>query len=399
MLVANLLTAFLNYLYHFIAGRFLAPAEYGRLESIITLNYFMSVFTGAFLFSAINFLGNVKKKKINSAVHALKKLALKITLILEIVFLISIPFLKRFLRLDNYNLLLIYALWLSFSLLPLVFSAALQSRLKFFYAASANVLATFFKLLTTLLFLLWEGKETTALSGWIIFSIVLLIINYIFVNKIWGKQPIEEIQITNKFWHFSSLALIVNLSLTSLYSSDILLVRFFFTETQSGIYSALSVLGKIIFFGATAILMVSYPLFIKYQRNIKRLKQTFLFSFVFVFSIAALGILAYLLFPHLFIKILYGNQYKAVGQHMFKFALFTGLLAVFNFLCRFFLALETKLIGLIAGISAFTQLLLIFLNHGSINNIINSSICSLLLGIFLALVLLFFYWSNYEKHN
>ncbi len=399
ILVANLITAFLNYLYHFVAGRFLAPAEYGRLESIITLNYFISVFTGAFSLSVVSFIGEIKKEKTLSAVKSLSKLAIKITIIFEIVFFLLSPFIKKFLYLENNMLIYSYALWLGFSFLPLVFGAALQSRLKFVYSAAVSVLSTFLKLLITFILLLLGGKETTALSGWIVLAVVSLLINYIFVQKIWGDQKTEKIKIKKSFWKFSGLALISNFSLTSLYSSDILLVRHFFSERQSGLYSALSVLGKIIFFGASAILMVSYPLFIKYQKNKKRLKQTLLLSIGFVFSITILGIVGFRLFPDFFITALYGNQYKEAVKYMFSFAVFTGLLAIFNLMTRFLLALEEKVIGFIAAITAFMQLALIYFNHNSINAIIRNSIFSLLVGVLLSVFWIIFKLVKNGKQN
>jgi len=73
-------------------------------------------------------------------------------------------------------------------------------------------------------------------------------------------------------------ALLTVAGLTSLYTSDVILVKHFFSSYEAGLYSALGMMGKIIFFASSAITTAMFPIAAeKYaqKKNHKKIKQKY----------------------------------------------------------------------------------------------------------------------------
>lgn len=384
VLIGNSIVSFLNYLYHLIAGRLLLPDQYGLLESLIALTYFILVFTQAFSFSVINLIARAKKSLIFSLVKQLENRALKLSFIFWLLFLILFPFLKEFLHLPNFLIFLLFSLQVFFCFLPAVYLSTLQARLKFFSFSLVGISQSLSKdiFAFVLIFIGWQVKG--ALGGLIISGLIGLLIGQKLVKKYWKrKSEKQNTKLTNHFWRYSFLSLVTNLALTSIYSTDILLVRHYFSSYQSGIYSAVSVLGKMIFFAATSILLVAFPLFVKYKDDYKKLSQTFGLCFLFLLIICLVGLFVFKLWPGAIVKLLYGQGYAEAISFLPYFAVFISLFAVLTLLVQFLLALESSLASWLAGIVALSQIFLILNRHLNLKMIISNSLISTAFGLLL----------------
>lgn len=384
VLIGNILASFFSYLYHLISGRLLSPQQYGLLESLIALTYFSGVFSQSFSFAVINILSRRRQSLILSTVNLLEKKAIWLSIYLWLLTMLFFPILKTLLHLPSFFIYFLFSLQALIAFLPTVYLSSLQARLKFMAFSGLSIIQTAIKVVFAWFFILLGWQAGGAYGGFLMQGIIgiilgISIVNHYWSNRIQKNEPTikEELNIGS----FFSLSFVCNLALTSLFSTDILLVRHYFNLYQAGIYSAGSVLAKIIFFVANAILLVAFPLFSKHQLSLTKLRKVFITAFGYVLVICFGGIITYKFFPQIIVKLLYGEAYKETGNFLSLLAIFTSLLAIFGLVVQFFLALKKKQAVFLASIASVGQIFLIILRHGNLQQIIINSILSVLIAL------------------
>jgi O-antigen/teichoic acid export membrane protein len=382
---ATLLGNFFNYLYHLICGRFLTPNQYGLLESFIALSYFLAVVVSSFNLSIINQVNATSKPLLASLVSALTALAFKLTALIWLIFLLLYPLLKPLLHLDNPYLFLIFSLQILFAFFPMLYLSLLQARFKFRAYALVMTISPLTKTIASLVLLYLGWQLLGAISGLTLAGVAAVLAGYLLVKKTLNlPQSSPPLALPKNFWQFSRLSFITQLSLTSLISSDILLTRFYL-PTDSGSYSALSVVGKIIFFAAAAVLTVSFPIFNKQKLNRIKLKKSFYQAFFLLSFITLIGWLGYQLFPSLILQLMYGFKYQNAAPFLPLFSLFISLYTLLNFFIQLLLALQKPAAAVIAGLTASLQIGLILSRHTNLLLIIQNSLLALSFGLCLSL--------------
>ena len=388
--LGSLITGLFNYLYHLITGRMFTPSQYGLLESLIALSYFSGVLVQAFSFSVIGLTAKAPEKEIYGISKKLELEVIKISFFILLIFLISYPLSQKFLKLPDFGLFLILGLLIVLSFFSTIYSSILQAKLKFFVFSLLIVFQALIKFIFATIFIYLGLKVLGALSGIVISTIAAIFIGRLLIKKYWNnlnKKTAVIKKLPEKFWSFSLLSLLTILGLNSIYSSDILLVRFYFSEFESGIYAAGSIIGKIIFFASTAILLVTFPIFIKNKDNKKKLLKYFNFSFLFLALICLFSVVIYKNHPLFVINLLYGKKYCETANLLFSFSIFVSLLALFNLPVQLLLALKSYWSVFLSLGTTILQIFLIIINHQSLQIIINNSIIGLTSGLFLGLLL------------
>lgn len=382
--IANLL----NYLYHLFTGRLLGPEQYGLLSSLIGSTYFFGVLSGTFSISIINLTGNQKKELIPSTIHFLEKKAIRVSFFLWLLFLTLFPLFKKIFHFQEFSIFFIYSLQLLLIFVPTIYLAVLQAKLKFLYFSIIAVSITVFKLLSTLIFIKTGFKIQGALAGLVATGVGAFILGKIFTTKLWPRKkiPKNNIKLGRKFWSYSFLVLLTSLFLTSLISTDLILARYYLPALDSGLYSATSNLGKIIYFTAFSALTVAFPLFIKHKNNPQKLKRVFHLGFLLIAVICFVGTLSYKLFPQLIPVLLYGPQYKSTAPLMFPIAINFSLYAFFHLSILVLLALGKPLSVYLTGFAALGQIILLSFRHQTPAIFIQNTFFVLIFACFIGLV-------------
>ncbi|MBI3558925.1 oligosaccharide flippase family protein [Candidatus Gottesmanbacteria bacterium] len=389
VLGGNLLSGIFNYLYHPLVGRFLDPASYGLIESLVVLSYFLGIFSGALSLSIVHFAAKINEVFLPGLISRLEKISAAFSVITWLLFLLTFPVLNNFLHIGNFWFYFIFSLPILFSFLHTVYSSLLQARLKLLALVATGFSSSLGKFLGAAVCLLIGAKIAGALWALVAASVIPTVFGWYLVRKYWPKNKAKTFPNLDKnFWRFSFLSLVTNFSLISLYSSDVLLVRYFLPE-QSGLYAVASILGKIIFFVAGSVLTVSFPLF-NYKNNNY---QSLWWSFLLITMISLFGFLGASFWAGTIVKITYGSTYLAAANFLPGFTIFMTLLAIFNLFIQFLLSKQNYFAGVIPLIIAFTQIFLIIFNHNSLGVIIRSSSLVVTLGIFFSL--LCFYPSSF----
>jgi O-antigen/teichoic acid export membrane protein len=379
LLLANTFGSFINYLYHLISGRYLSLEDFGLLQSLISLSYFLGVILEAFSFSIIKAINKIKSNQILTFSRYLLKKIIPTSLLFWLIVLLTYPVLNSLIHINNYYYFSLFTFQIVTSFLSAIYLAILRSKLKFSQFSFVTLTSIILKTLSLTFFFIIGLRITSSLYSLILSGIFSLTFSSYLVKKIWpnSTKPLKNLDL--KLKTNSTKSLITNICLTSLISTDIILVRFFLSPQMSGVYAATSVVGKIIFFISGPISLVAFSIF-----NLKKSKYNSKITFITSLSLISITSLLISIFPQFILQALYANNYNQAGTYLSLFSIFIFLYTIFNFIIQYLLSQEKKSAQLIPAIVAITQIILILIYHSNLKIIIINSIISIGFGLILS---------------
>ena len=393
MIFGSNLANFVAYLYHLVIGRLLGPAPYGELSAVLSVL--------GLIFASLNFLGLVivkfvssaKKDELVSIYSWFTKKSVVAGLGLALLVLILTPFFSNFLHIKTTTFLLTVPI-LSFSVASFVYRSFLQGLLKFKEVVIAINLDFIFRLALGVLFISLGFSSFGAVLG-MVFSMGLsfLFLKY-FLREYHAIEKVKPFGRTKEVLKYATPIFFATVATNSMFSSDVVLVKHFFSPHDAGIYASLSTLEKIIFFGAGPVGAVMFPMISKRHSIGAGYKKIFLLSLLLTSLIAFGVLLIYWLAPELSIKILYGNEFIEGAPYLVWIGAFMTLFTLSSLVLNYFLSRNKTTVAITVVISALIQIIGIWLFHETILSVLKVSIVSS--SLFLASLLLYF---AYEAKN
>lgn len=365
---------FLSYLYHFIIGRMLGPASYGELASLISLIGLIGIIPGSFGLVIIKYVSSAKTKQDEASLTFwLKSKVFMASLVFFMAILLTSPFIYSFLKISKISYLVLIAVFFLFSLPVALNRSILQGLLKF-KEMMISVSIEYISKIILSVFLIYLGFQVGgAILALIISTLLGLYVSNIYLRNSVPKSSGPPSNIKSML-AFAVPVFIQAITITSLFSSDVILVKHFFSSHDAGIYAALSTLGKIIFFAAGPITTVMFPLVS--QRKSKGQDHTIIFIYSFISTcLFAVSILAmYWFLPNLAIKLLYGSAYLEASNLLIWFGFFITLFTLSSLLVNYSLSLGKTKVVLLPLLAASLQIIGILLFHQSLYTVISISI-------------------------
>ncbi len=392
MIIGSNSISALNYLYHLILGRLLGPIGYGELVSLISLIGLLGIVPGSINLVIVKYVSSSKDpKEINNLIGWVKSKLIKLSFIFFLAMLLASPAISSFLHIDRIIYLVLISLSFLFSLQAVFYRAVLQGLLKFKELILSFLTENITKLIVSILLVYIGLSVGGAMMAFLVATIVGWYQTNYFLKYKNTSIPVPPKNI-KPIIQFIIPVLIQSISMTALYSSDVILVKHFFSSFDAGIYASISTLGKIIFFGAGPISAVMFPLVSQRQSKGEDYKKIFELSFIATGALALVILILYWFIPQLAVELLYGKLYIAGVNLLFWYGVFITLFTLSVLLINYSLSLgKTKVVLFSLG-AAVTQVNLIWFFHNSLQEVINISI----LVTALLLSCLFIY-SSYGK--
>jgi len=392
MLVGTNFSNFMAYLYHFVLGRILTPAEYGEVVAILSI-LALAMVGFAFINTVIvKLVASSKKKEIQKIIFWFNRKIVKITPPFFLLSLILIPLLSRFLRISVWTVFLVAPIIL-LSTYSMIFRAVLQGLLKFKEVVVISNVETFARLLLGVIFVLLGWSSFGAVFGIFTTSFLVLILSWIFLKdfRVFGSKGSIDF---SKFMSLSVPIFFASIGINSFFSSDLILVKHFFQSREMGIYASLSALGKIIFFGASPVVSVMFPLASRKHSRGEAVDKIFYLSFMLTLTISLVVLCFYYFFPQLSVRMLFGERYLEASRHLFWFGLFMTFFTLDTLLINFFISKNKVWVSYLIFIFALLQIFGIVFWHSGIMSVV---LVSLFLSIFLFLILVSYFFYETKK--
>lgn len=395
MILGSSFASVLNYLYHFIMGKLLIdPSKYGELVVLISVMGLLGIIPSSFNLVIIKYISAAKN---NDEIKSLTKWFRNKTLQFELFFLFIIllisPFITSFLRINNswYIFLVVFSFF--FSVPAMVNRSVLQGLLRFKEMIFSVLAETIAKLLLGVIFVYIGFSVGGALLGIAFASFIGWYLSSSFL-----KMSIQEVD--SRLPNFKSIigftlpVIVQSLATTSLYTSDVILVKHFFTSYEAGIYAALSTLSKIIFFGTGPIGAVMFPLVSQRQSRGENYRKIFRYSLFATLALSLCLLIFYWFFPSFVITRLYTSSYLQAKDLLVWFSIFISLFTLSSLLVNYNLSLGKTRVVLFPLIAAISQIVIIWFNHQNLLTVIMISI-----GVTALLLLSMLIYSSYEDKS
>ncbi len=369
---------FLNYMFHFSMARMLGAVDYGVLAVLMSIGYIFGVSAEAINNIVSRYTSKFNlKKEYGKMKNFLKKSFKKGFKIYSIIFLIYLPvaFILSFLLNISFWLLALTGFLIFSDLFAPIVRGTLQG-IKKFTALGTNLIIEATIKLSLAVFLVYLGFKVGGAMFAVVMSVFIgILLAFIPLKKIVKSK--EKKCNTVKIYSYSISFFVAVISITLMFSLDIIIARIFFSPEIVGKYAVASMLGKMIFFGTAPIGKVMFP-FTSESFDSKKDTRSLLYkASIILFLLCLTAIIIFALFPKLIIGLLFGKEYVAVSRILafmgisFSFLAFTNLIVIyalsknrriFSFYLPIFVLIEVSLLFVFSSTLLQYSLALLFSN-------------------------------------
>ncbi len=383
MVVGSNAVNVLNYLYHPLMARLLGPESYGELASLISLLGLLLLLPMALGLVVTKFVSSSNDSQRAVLIRVLNKWNLRLGLLPLMVIGGGSFWIADFLKLSSQAAVVILGVIIFLYLPMMVVRASLQGLLRFKELVASLICESSLKIIVGVILVSLSFGVNGSLVGFGLATLVTLLIFQSRLKLNVNKNEHSEVDF-RKLFKFSGPVLVQSLAIGSFYSTDLILVKHFFSLQEAGVYAALSILSRIIFFGSSPITMVSFPMIAKKYARKEKVGELLALSVLSVAVICLLVVLVFWLFPAQVISLPYGPKYLSGVGLLALFGVSISFLAISNLLSNFLLAIgREKITGLLA-VGALIQGVGIWFWHGSLLEVI--MISAVVLGIVLGVL-------------
>lgn len=314
-------------------GRALGPEEYGVFGSLFAISYIIYVLTNTIQTGSARFvskfIGENKIDMIEIFSKGLLKRMLGLGLLLFFLIVILSNPIASYLKIESITPVIILASIFIFSTLLPVNLGIIQGSEKFLSLGINTIINFSAKLVFGILLVIIGFGVNGAIGGVVIGFLVALIFSYFPIRKYFKQKPKNE-----KKFNFSELYVYSFPTMLAMFcfsvpaNIDVILAKHFFDPNTAGIYTAATVLGKIILFVPGAIAIVMFPKISRLHAEKKDTNYVLTISLVYTGLLSAIMAIGYWFFPNYAIRIPYGIEYldaipvlRLYGFAMFFFSL------------------------------------------------------------------------------
>ena len=382
----------LGYGYHLVIGRILGPVGYGELAALISIFYIINAPSTVLQSILVKFFSQLKAKSDYGQAHQLFIVILKFLLIIGVVGLVFlIPFIRGLSAYLNIHEPL-YLIWLYLTFATFLFSILIASILQSFQKFTMLVVLQNISGVTRLILGTagaFFGVGLTLVLG-VVSNVVNFAIGFIPIKTLLGHKTTKVTISAGSAFLYSVPTFIAIICMTAIYSQDVVLVKHFFNAETAGIYSSLSVLGKIIFFASSSIGLVAFPILAERKELGKAYDQIVMVSLGAVAMMSFGLTIGYYLFPSLVVNLLFGKAFLSASAYLGPFGLFISFYTLANLFVSMYLALGKTNVWIFAVIAAGLQMAVMNIAHTDLSLVIrnNTFIAG---GLFILLLLYYPY--------
>lgn len=366
MMGSGLIVNFLNYIYNVFIVRLLGPADYGVFASLVSLLTIISVPAAALTTTIAKFASNYKGEgHFGKIAKLLQTLLLSLglaALLVSLSFTVFSKSIAAYLRLTDVAPVVLVGFSFLVVLPQTSALGTLQGLQSFFFLSLNSVFSAAVKMVAGLGLVLGGFAVNGALWGYILGLLLPFLTSLFVLRNYLGRRHPEKVDWSSfvKFIPFASLAL---LGLTSLTSADIILVKHFFPAHEAGIYSSLSLVGRVILFASSPVATVMFPLTAERHYSRRRYHHYLFLSLVLVGALSATITFFYSLFPNFSVRFFFGSKFLEAAPFLGFFGLFITFYSLCNVLINFFLSVNKTPVAFFPILAGLFQLILINFFH------------------------------------
>ena len=325
-----------NYLYNLIIGRMLGPVGFADASLLVTMLLVLSFLAMTFQLTAAKFTAEMDEAKSHSLLKSMNRFGLIIGMVIMLGVSTFARSLQQFFQSETMWMYVIFAMSVPLYFLMSIGRGYVQGSRSFTKLSMSYQLEMLIRLCGTVALLrLLNVEPGISISLGILASIAL---GSLPIRKRTNDRAMESFSLTKTLWVFAAYTLMYELSQVLINNTDILLVKHYFSAEEAGLYAALAMIGRVVFFIAWMFAMILLPHVIAAEKAGKD-SRTLLWKYVSYTSVLGAIITgASYLIPEVIVHILFGSAYTEIAPLLWLYALATSLFAVANMFAYYFLS-------------------------------------------------------------
>lgn len=400
--VGSMIANVFNLFFSLFMSRNLTVESFGILTSTVSLIILMVTPVGSIVPTIVSFAGSHFAKEDYGSVKALFlkiiKPLLVVSLAVFLYFIVFASYIGDFFKIADSSIIIIAGATVVLAYIGVVISGLLQARLAFKFISLFHLISSMSKLAIGIMLVFLGLNVKGAVLAVFISGVIPAIFGFIYLKFVWESKINKEGKINFKnILSYGIPSSLATLGMTSLVSTDILLVKHFFDPLQAGVYAGLSLVGKVIFFFTAPIGSVMFPLIVKKHAKSESYNNIFKIAIVIVFVPSIFISTFYFLYPDFSISFIIKNEtYKSASGLLGLFGLFITTYSLITLFVYYFLSIKKTSVYIPVLLAALGQLLLITFYHGSFSMIVT---ISLLVALILLVVLVAYYIKIYGEYR
>ena len=351
-----------NYLFNLILGRWIGPAAFADLSLIVTLFLAVSFLAAGFQqtaarFSAAYAASGDADASIRSRLAGLRRWLARWAWALGggllALLALGAPLWKHFFHTQSAWPFVILGIGVPFYLAQGVDRGILQGQTRFGTLALSYQAEMWMRLIVALAFVALGWSVNGAVGGLTAsFAATWLVARRAGTGlpRSDGFLPAEQRTVAM----FAGSVAIAEMGQILINNSDVLVVKHFFAPEAAGLYAALAIVGRIVFFATRSVVTAMFPIVAQKQQKGEPHRHLLGLSLGMVAAVAAVIVAAMLVAPDFIVRVLFGEAYLSIAPLLWLYAVATALYALANVVINYRLSLghgRGSLFSLVAGVA------------------------------------------------
>lgn len=390
-----------NFLFNFFMTRNLSITDYGTLASLASVVLLFALAADSFIPTVVHFSSSYfARKEVGKIAALFWKLNIFFVVSGGIIlgtFVILGKQIGYFFKINDSFLMFLLGVIVFFASLMTLNRGILTGVLSFRFISFFHFISSVLKFLLGVLLVWWGFGVVGGLLAFLIAYVFQYLfsffpLRFIFQNK--TKETVVGIKNIIAYGAPSALAM---LGLTLFITTDIVLVKHFYSSQEAGIYAGMSLLGRIIYFFSSPISTVLFPLVV--QRHTRNESHSNLFFIaIFLVGVSSLCITVfYYIYPEFSILLLLKQkEYLAIKSMLWIFGFFMVLYSLLWVATNYFLSIKKTNVFIPIIIAAIFQALALWFFHGTFLTVI---VISMMATSFPLFSILLYYWRTHDTIN
>jgi len=325
-----------NYVYNLIVGRMLGPSGFADASLLVTMLLVLSFLAMTFQLTTAKFSAEMDGEASQSLVSLMSRYGLVIGMVISLCMLLFSGQLQLFFQSQSMWMYIIFALSVPLYFLMSVGRGHVQGIRDFRHLSISYQVEMLIRLCGTVALLrLLNVDPAISISLGILVSVA---VGYLPVRYESMKSISSTGRITKTLLVFATYTLVYELAQVLINNTDILLVRHYFSAEEAGLYAALAMIGRVVFFIAWMFAMVLLPHVVAAEKTGKD-SRSLLWKYVgYTAVLGAIITGVSYKSPELIVHVLFGSAYVEIASLLWLYALATSLFAVANMFAYYFLS-------------------------------------------------------------
>ena len=366
--MGSLGVAALNYLYYPVLGRMLPPAEFGEVQTLVSIFTQAAIFLSILTYVTVHITVNARNEaERNETLLALEHSALLAGGAVLGVSLLGVPLLQSFFHFSSVwpFIALIAALGLSIPLM--VRMSYLRGRKQYLKSSLADGVGSAAKLILSAVLVVVGLKSFGAMIGLALSQILSLAVATWWAYRAglrgFGlKRSHLNMEALRPQLRYAGAVFLALASVTALFSLDMFAIKHYFSPEQAGLYAGMTTVARIVFFVTAPFTGVLLTMVGLKQSRAKNLLWLF-GTLVLTCTVGGAAVLFLVMLPELTIRLLVGGKYLMYAQYLPKLALAMLLLGIANTLLMYQIALRRYTSGFLAIAVTFFTVVFVAVRH------------------------------------